>query len=123
MIKTKSKFNWDALGITASVACAIHCALLPFVLSSLPLFGINIIDNPVFEYSMIFIAFIIGIIALSKGKKLHHSSKPMILFSIGMVFLFGKEIFHQFHLILLIPAVFFILYAHFVNFKLVKVHD
>ena len=30
----KLKINWDALGITTSVACAIHCAILPlFVIS------------------------------------------------------------------------------------------
>ena len=26
----KLKINWDVLGIGASLACAIHCALLPF---------------------------------------------------------------------------------------------
>ena len=41
----KLKINWDALGIGASLACAIHCALLPLFLSSLPLFGTNIINN------------------------------------------------------------------------------
>ncbi|HAL95914.1 MAG TPA: MerC domain-containing protein, partial [Chitinophagaceae bacterium] len=30
------RINWDALGISASIACAIHCALLPLFLSSLP---------------------------------------------------------------------------------------
>ena len=40
----KFKINWDAFGIAASVACAIHCAVLPLILSSLPLFGINIIE-------------------------------------------------------------------------------
>jgi hypothetical protein len=39
------KINWDALGIATSLACAIHCALLPLFLSSLPLFGVNIIEN------------------------------------------------------------------------------
>jgi hypothetical protein len=51
------KINWDALGITASLACAIHCAVLPLMLTSLPLFGINIIHNAIFEYSMIGLAF------------------------------------------------------------------
>jgi hypothetical protein len=27
--RMKGKINWDALGIGASLACAIHCALLP----------------------------------------------------------------------------------------------
>jgi hypothetical protein len=39
------KINFDALGIVASIACAIHCAILPLIISTLPLFGINIINN------------------------------------------------------------------------------
>jgi len=54
------KINWDALGISASLACAIHCALLPLFLTSLPLFGINIIHNYWFEASMILLAMAIG---------------------------------------------------------------
>jgi hypothetical protein len=49
----KFKINWDAFGIATSVACAIHCAVLPLILSSLPLFGINIIENQGFELLMI----------------------------------------------------------------------
>ena len=48
----KLRINWDAIGISASIACAIHCALLPLFLTSLPLFGINIIHNLVFEIGM-----------------------------------------------------------------------
>ena len=31
------KINWDAWGILTSVLCAIHCAILPLVISTLPL--------------------------------------------------------------------------------------
>ena len=54
------KINYDALGIAASVACAIHCALLPLVLTSLPVLGINIINNTWFEVFMILLAAAIG---------------------------------------------------------------
>src|SRR5690606_40050229 len=33
------KLNLDIVGIGASLACAIHCAILPLFLNSLPLFG------------------------------------------------------------------------------------
>ena len=52
------KMNWDALGISASIACAIHCAILPLFLTSLPVFGIEIINNELFEISMIVLAFL-----------------------------------------------------------------
>jgi MerC mercury resistance protein len=118
------KINWDALGITTSIACAIHCAILPLLMSSLPLFGINIIDNETFEFAMIFIAFAIGIYSLYHGyKKHHHNWLPIIIFLIGMLFLVAKQIFHSIHLWLLAPAVFAIIFAHFLNFKYCRHHN
>lgn len=118
------KINWDALGIVASVACAIHCALLPLFLSSLPLFGVNIIENIQFEYVMIGLAFLLGTYALYHGfKKHHHSWWPVILFTIGILVLILKVNFHQLEWILLVPSVGFIVLAHYLNFKLCRKHD
>lgn len=118
------KINWDALGVTVSIACAIHCALLPLVLSSLPLFGINIIDNVYFEYGMIALAFIVGAYSLYHGfKKHHHNWLPLIIFSVGMISLVAKQIFHNLHNYLLIPAVLFIIFSHFLNFKFCRHHN
>ena len=68
----KTKINWDAWGIGASVACAIHCAILPLFLASLPVFGANIIHNMAFEIGMILLSLVIGCIALYHGYKKHH---------------------------------------------------
>lgn len=112
------KINWDALGISASLACAIHCALLPLFLQSLPLFGFNIIDNLYFELIMILLAAAIGLFSLYHGwKKHHHKKLPILLFTLGMLFLFGKQAWHQYQLWFLIPAVALIVMAHFLNFK------
>jgi hypothetical protein len=118
------KINWDAMGVTVSVACAIHCAILPLAISSLPLFGINIIENPLFEYGMIALAFVVGSYSLYHGfKKHHHSWLPFILFSFGMFFLIIKQIFHNWHLYLLIPAVVLIILSHFLNYKFCRRHN
>ena len=58
------RINWDALGISASLACAIHCALLPLLLSSLPVFGVNILHNLKFEIIMILMALVIGLMGV-----------------------------------------------------------
>lgn len=118
------KINWDALGIAASVACAIHCAVLPLMLSSLPLFGVNIIDNIAFEITMIFIAACIGCYSLYHGwKKHHHNFYPLIIFFSGMLLLLGKQLWHLYEIWLLIPAVIFIISAHFLNYRLCRVHN
>ncbi|MDE3235806.1 MAG: MerC domain-containing protein [Bacteroidota bacterium] len=112
------KINWDALGIAASVACAIHCAILPLLLTSLPLFGIEIIHNQMFEYGMVVLAFIIGSHSLYKGwKKQHHHPQPLLVFTVGMLFLVAKQIWHNWELLLLIPAVTGIVMGHYLNYR------
>ena len=119
----KKKINWDVLGIGASVACAIHCALLPLILTSLPLFGINIINNNAFEYFMIGLACCIGAFSLYHGKKHHHGSLPLIIFSCGMAFLVAKQIWPSYHILLLFPAVTLIVIAHYFNYKYCRKND
>lgn len=120
----KFKINWDAFGIAASVACAIHCAVLPLILSSLPLFGVNIIENQGFEFLMIALAFVVGVYALYHGrKKHHHSYYPMLLFAAGISLLFIKSVLHSHSLMLLFPAVSLVVIAHYVNYKLCRVHN
>lgn len=118
------KVNWDALGITTSLACAIHCALLPLFLTSLPIFGFEIIENPVVEVIMVTLAFCIGIFSLYHGyKKHHHSLTPMLVFSLGFVFLVLKLFFPLFENWLLIPAVTGIVVGHVINYKSCRLHN
>lgn len=118
------KINWDAFGIATSVACAIHCAVLPLILSSLPLFGINIIENQGFELLMIGLAFVVGVYSLYHGrKKHHHSYTPLLIFALGMVLMVVKSISQSHALWLLIPAVTAVITAHFLNYKLCRVHN
>jgi hypothetical protein len=120
----KGRVNWDALGIGASLACAIHCALLPLFLSSLPLFGINIIHHTGFEVGMILLALGIGSYSLYHGyKKHHHSFLPLVLFFAGFIFLVIKQFFEQYEKWLLIPAVTLIVVAHILNYRSCRVHD
>jgi hypothetical protein len=120
----KYNVNWDALGIGASLACAIHCALLPLFLSSLPLFGVNIINNLFFEVGMIVLALCIGSYSLYHGyKKHHHNLLPLSLFFAGFLFLVLKQFFIQFETWLLIPAVALIITAHLLNFRFCRVHN
>ena len=113
-----SKINWDALGITASVACAIHCAVLPLLLTSLPIFGVNIINNLAFEWGMIVLAMSIGGWSLYHGyTKHHHQRLPLLIFGLGIALLCAKEVFHNLKLWFLVPAVIAIIFAHYINFR------
>jgi hypothetical protein len=118
------RVNWDAMGVAASLACAIHCAILPLLLTSLPVLGINIIENEAFEYFMILLAFGIGVYSLRHGyKKHHHSTLPIIIFSIGITGLIAKQIWHKYQLWILPFAVLMIVTAHLINFRSCRVHN
>lgn len=120
----KGRINWDALGIAASVACAIHCAILPLMLGTLPILGIELIDNVRFEYFMIFLAFVIGAYSLWHGYRRHHHSKvPVLVFSAGIVFLVAKQVWHEFQYWLLPIAILMIVAAHFMNYKACRIHN
>lgn len=118
MGKSSFKINWDSLGIGASVACAVHCAVLPLLYTSVPLLGINILHNPWFEWTMIIIALAIGINALRHGiTRHHHRYLPLILLLIGFAFLMAKEAIHEWHTALVIIALGFIVTAHYLNYR------
>jgi len=120
----KNRINLDMLGIGTSVACAVHCALLPLFLTSIPLFGINIIHNTAFEIGMIVLAFGIGAFSLHHGyRKHHHSFLPLVLFTNGIILLTLKQFFIEFQYWLLIPAVALIIIAHLLNFRFCRVHN
>jgi hypothetical protein len=116
--------NWDWLGISASVICAIHCALLPLLLTSLPLFGVNIIHHLGFELGMIALALAIGSYSMYHGyTKHHHRLTPWLLFLLGGVFLILKQLFPNYQLFLLAPAVGLIIYSHLLNVRSCRSHN
>ena len=118
----KLQINWNALGVSATVACAIHCALLPLFISTLPLFGINILDNIYFEAGMILVALLIGGLTLLHGyRKHHHRLTPLILFIAGMFFLIFKHFFSATVVWLIIPSSILILLAYYLNWRLCRI--
>jgi hypothetical protein len=120
----KLKINADMIGIGASIACAVHCAILPLFLTGLSVFGVNIIHNFWFETGMILLAGIVGVYSLRHGFIRHHRSPvPFLLFSAGMLFLFAKQYWHVYELILLPFAVILIISAHIFNFRFSRNFD
>jgi MerC mercury resistance protein. len=120
----KLRVNWDTMGITTSVACAIHCAILPLFVTAFPLFGVNIIHNLGFEAGMVVLAFCIGGWSFYHGyRKHHHSWSPSFLFAAGILLLSLKLFFIHYETWLLLPAVLLIVTAHYLNFRYCRVHN
>lgn len=85
-IKHNLALKLDLIGFSASALCAIHCALMPFLLIALPLIGFGFVTNPMFEFSFIFVSLIIGIFTFKHGFLNHHKRfYPIGLFMTGFL--------------------------------------
>lgn len=83
------KINLDKIGIGASLLCAIHCAALPVLFTTLPLLGVELLENEKVELGFILFSLVVGSVALYNGYKKHHRKKlPLALFIMGMSLLF-----------------------------------
>ena len=69
------KLNLDKVGIGASLLCAIHCALLPVLFTTLPLMGVELLENEQVELGFILFSLVVGCFALYNGYKKHHHKK------------------------------------------------
>ena len=115
------RINYDVLGIGVSMACAIHCAVFPLLLSGLPILGTGMLSHFLLELLMITLAAIIGFFALWHGyKKYHHRLLPAGIFVTGILFLLVKHWIPGGEIFLLIPAIIMIVSAHLLNFKLCR---
>lgn len=68
----------DRVGATASLLCAVHCALLPFVLALLPLIGLEFLAGHTFE--RIFVACAAALASASILTAYRRHRKPHALF-------------------------------------------
>ena len=112
----------DQLGMTASIACAIHCAVLPLVVTVLPLVGLEFLANKWVEISMICISLVIGAWSLISTYPRHQNLAPLLVLITGFVFIAaGHFLFVQIESILVPLGGFTIAAAHYMNWKLNRV--
>ena len=74
----------DWLGVTASVACAIHCAAMPFVVGFLPLLGLSFLADPSFHKWMVGICLGLALLAFVPGWRRHRGLTPAIIGLCGL---------------------------------------
>lgn len=77
----------DRIGATASFLCAIHCALLPFVLALLPFLGLEFLASDRFERGFVMFASVLAMFALIRGYRRHQTASPLMLAIPGLLLL------------------------------------
>jgi hypothetical protein len=117
-LKTSPKL--DSIGMTASTLCAIHCALVPMLITTLPLIGLGFLANPWVEWSMIILALIIGVSSIGLSYvRTHHRLLPLFMLITGfVVIILGHTLITGWPEAVIVPCGGLIIAtAHFVNYK------
>ncbi len=120
MEQKRFKLNYDKWGIVTSAICAVHCTVLPLFVSTLPLMGIEVLENKAIEWSLILLSMVFGITSLQHGYRRHHGKiYPVFLFVTGFTFLIVNQLTHEQFILLLIPlSAILIITAHSWNLYL-----
>jgi len=111
----------DHIGFTASALCAVHCALMPFVITLLPLVGLEFLSSIWVEIGVIALSLVVGISSLIPSYlKYHRKLLPIVLLLIGFLLIFGTHLlhFHELEPILVPLGGIGIALAHYINWRL-----
>jgi hypothetical protein len=77
----------DRVGATASMLCAVHCALLPFVLALLPLIGLEFLAGHTFERIFVGCAAVLACASLVTAYRRHRRPHALFLMVPGIALL------------------------------------
>ncbi len=129
-LRTNNNRWWrvaDRVGASASFLCAIHCALLPFVLALLPFVGLEFLAGHRFERIFVSFAAALALFALVNGYRRHKVALPLMLALPGLaLLLFGVTYAERYtllvHSALVTCGGLLVAAAHFVNLHRDRIH-
>ena len=112
----------DALSMLISGLCMVHCVVLPLLVSTLPVMGIEVMENPWIELTTIVFALWVGGMAVIKGyRKYHRKSFIVWLFVAGMLVMASANAAGEGHEATMKTAgVLLVGIAHLLNYRLAK---
>ena len=118
----------DRVGATASFLCAVHCALLPFVLTVLPLLGLGFLAGHRFERDFVMFAATLALFALLNGYRRHRRPLPLLLAVPGLALLllgvtWAADYSIAVHSVMVTCGGLLVASAHFVNLSIDRRHD
>ena len=127
ILKNKLSSIFDILGFFASTLCAIHCAILPFILSFLSLLGMEFMSNPKFEWAMLINSIVLALTSFLIGYYKHHQdSEALSIMLIAFIFFvlgYPRDSPALLNEISLPIGGVIMAYAHYRNWKLCKEKD
>jgi MerC mercury resistance protein len=116
----------DRLGVAASCACAVHCFLMPLVISALPLLGLSFFADGRTEWAFVCLSMGLGLLSLLPGYLKHHKRRrPLIYFAAGICLILIARLLleedFRFETPVVVTGGLLVAAAHLINLKLCKV--
>ncbi|MGO4223421.1 MerC domain-containing protein [Lysobacter sp. TAF61] len=87
----------DRLGAFGSLLCAIHCALLPVLIATLPSLGVATWLGSSFEAGFVIFATSLGLFSTLSGYRRHHGLRALSLVVPGLLLLWLGVMFRPLH--------------------------
>lgn len=81
----------DMMGATASMVCAVHCAVVAIFLGVLPA-AASFLAKPWIDWAFLLVSVVIGAFALLPGYRRHKDRAPLLLFASGIAMLSALRI-------------------------------
>jgi hypothetical protein len=75
----------DSLGSMAAIVCAVHCALLPFVLAALPTLGLGLLMSWQLEFGYVAFASLLAGASLWQGYRRHRVYRALVFLVPGLL--------------------------------------
>lgn len=119
--RSDSTLFWDRVGMWLSYGCAVHCALMPFVIGYLAVNGMGWIAEETTEWTIIIASLSIGLFRLSWSYfKDHRQPEPVVFFLVGVgLIMLAKSVIvptpHSLEPVGMVAGGLFIGTAHFRN--------
>jgi len=108
----KKTISLDIIGCLVSFLCAVHCAILPVLLSAGMIINLGWIASGYFDWILLVSSLLIAFRALSKGFMHHYKHGPSFLALAGFL-LMGAGLGR--HHVLMVGGGVFIIVAHLLN--------
>lgn len=74
----------DRLGASVSFVCAVHCMIVPFAATILPLLGIGFLADKRVEHTVLFVSIALAGISVCWGIRIHRQRRILGLFGAAL---------------------------------------
>ncbi|QJD98317.1 MerC domain-containing protein [Mucilaginibacter robiniae] len=111
----------DHIGISLSLLCAIHCAMLPLILTVLPLLGLGFLASEYWEIGIIGSSLIVGCTSLISSYIKNRVVMPLLILVAGFTIItIGKLcITEAYEWMFMTAGGLLVATAHFYNWRLI----